>query len=669
MTAQRLTDAQIAAALRAHLPERATPGLQMRVMETVEGTSQQRAVPTIFAPMFDADPLTRRRTLLLVAALLLALAATAAAVGAWRLLNSSPTPELSLEPPSDVAGYVDSIYSRLPDLSPVAITTLEDGTIKRRTYVDRSGTIRVERYRTADATEPDTYSVRNRDHVAELRRVGDDKVWVDSGGSISEDPRVFLLVETTPNLATGPGCVNEHDGSAAAGWHYVALEYVIGRPTHHVACPDAELWIDVETALILRGRGPAVDDAYQAIPGTNRTNEVTELTFGDQPADLFSFTKPEGVAVMPDQGPCTQAPECNASPPMLYTPPPDTSPAPPPPTVPNDNENGWIAYVTQPTMGGDGPSDIYLVREGVAPKLIAGGDFKQGHNSCPAFSPDGTKLAYATAEERGLDWENGAVVVIEVNDSGTRVGKETRIPVPEGLPCPTWSADGASLAYTTYGDLTVTRLGGDTTVLPPPSPGHHWGDYAWSPVDDLIAAIASDGIWLIPMGGGEPTLLREAAGGIGFLSWSPDGTRLAVTTEIVKDGSGSAGPVRIIRVDGTEPDREAGMASERVAWSPNGDRIAYIDGEAGLVIVDPDGGNPMAIPEIEDPQGEGTWQFGYAFKWSPDGRRMLSVARRNDWAVMSIAATGDPKPVVMTEESMDLYAIHTNDVSWQSVRP
>ena len=55
-----------------------------------------------------------------------------------------------------------------------------------------------------------------------------------------------------------------------------------------------DLWIDIETRLILRTQGPAVDDAGQPIPV--ESTEVTEIAFGEQPAALFE--PPEGVARM-----------------------------------------------------------------------------------------------------------------------------------------------------------------------------------------------------------------------------------------------------------------------------------------------------------------------------------------------------------------------------------
>jgi len=675
MSAQRLTDAQIATALRLHLPQAAAPGLRARVSEAVGGTPQQRAIPTFVATMFDADPMSRRRALLIAATLLLALVfASAAVAGALRLFDRSPLQDLSLDPPADVPAYVDAIGGRLRELPPMAVTTIENGTNKGRTFIDRSGAVRFEHYIGADATEPDTVRILNGGRLAELTYVDSEKVWIDQPDAISEDPRVFLLADMTPNLARGSTCTNLDDGSAAAGWQFVATEELIGRPTHHVRCEDGDLWIDIGTGMILRTRGPMVDDTGEVHQGLFRTIEVTAIDFGDQPSSLFEFEPPQGVRQMSGQEySCSQDRSCGASPAPLYTPPPGSSPGPPT-RRPASRDNGWIAYVMQPTIGGDGPSDIYLVREGVAPRLLVGGEYKHGHNSCPAFSPDGTKLAYAAAGDGPEhEWIDPAIVVISLDGDGSRVAGETRIPVGDGnggLPCPRWSPDGGSLAYLVNDELTVTHLGGSTDVIPPPTASGPWRDFAWSPVEDVIAGIRPNGLWLIPTDGTAPTLLREAVSDFDWLGWSPDGRRLAVSTEIINQGGGFPGPIRIVRADGTEPDRELeGTTLDRVTWSPTGDQIAYSDAEGNVVIADPNGGMGSHISDlVDDPGGRGKWNFGYAFSWSPDGRRLLSVAHLDgNWSVMSIAADGDPSPVVMTEATMDLYAIHSNDVSWQPV--
>ena len=373
MNARPLTDARISQALRAHLPEAAAPGLRERVFEAAETTSQQRALPSFLGALSEADPIIRRRSLLIAAALLVALAlASAAAVGALGLLERDPIDKLSLEPPADLPAFVLSSYERLPQLPPVALTWHDSDSTKGRIYVDRSGAVRFDRFASADATEPSSYRILSPNHrISGMASVESEAVWVEQGHeAIGEDPRVFL--RTVLSADEGPGCEMERDpsevgnGTAAAGWRYVGLEYVAGRPTHHVACVG-DLWIDIETRLILRTQGPAVDDAGQPIPV--ESTEVTEIAFGEQPAALFE--PPEGLArmseeeynayicardlpneLMPGISDCPSTEEAEATPPPeppptpMPTEPPDTSDCAVPPGDPSE-PTGPLAWTPE----------------------------------------------------------------------------------------------------------------------------------------------------------------------------------------------------------------------------------------------------------------------------------------------------------------------------------
>ena len=315
MTDRGLTDARIAAALRAHLPVTAPAGLQDRIRSEVALSRQRRPLPSFVAGLGDADPTARRTALLVAAALLLALAlAAAAAVGAWRLLQPDRLRDLSLDPPKDVPAFVLSVYDRLPELDSVAIATLEDGTRPGAIYVASNGDIRVERYSSATATEPDWVRVISGTAMWELVQMRSRPAWVNTGG-IAEDPRVFILATLGP-APSDQGCETTRDGvsgTPAIGWTYVALEKVAGRHAHRFQCRGANLWIDVETRLPMRVQSP--DGSHDI--------EVTGIAFGPQAATLFSPDPPPGVPVVAqDVYACSLDPSCLTSPQPIVTPPP-----------------------------------------------------------------------------------------------------------------------------------------------------------------------------------------------------------------------------------------------------------------------------------------------------------------------------------------------------------
>ena len=435
MNAPRLTEAQVSQALRAHLPDRAQAGLRERILEAAETTTQQRAMPSFLGALSEADPVARRRSLLIAAALLVALAlAATAAVGALRLLERDPFQDLSLEPPADIPAFVLSSYERLPQLPPLALSWHGGGSDKGRIYVDRSGAVRFDRFSSAEATEPSSYTILSDHRISGMAAVGSDKVWVEPGHeAFGDDPRVWIRIVL--NSEEGPGCEMERDpsevgnGTAATGWRHVGVEYVAGRPTHHFACVG-EIWLDIETRLILRTRAPETDDAGQPIPGQFGTSEVTEIAFGEQPAALFE--PPEGVVHMTSEAHnaylCTRdvrtevevgfgtrdcaPPEAEATPPPTPTPaaPPSLGPRPSGPAGPlawsrASLEEDWPAPVRAEPAGG---ASVIPVEDGLSGERT--GRLPGGHRD-PSGDTGSSVLPWVDIREVGF---GGSKVIIDL---------------------------------------------------------------------------------------------------------------------------------------------------------------------------------------------------------------------------------------------------------------
>jgi hypothetical protein len=317
MTGRPLTDARISAGLRAHLPAAAMPGLHDRIRSEVLSTPQQRPLPRLVAGLGDADPVARRGALLVAAALLLLVALVGVLIsGGLPLLQRDPLDDLSIDPPADVPGFVLSTYSRLQSLEPVAIQTT-DGTGRGAIYVAADGDIRIERFSTREATEPDELRIVSGADIFEIVTIDSQRMWAKTGG-IADDPRIWILTVLSPSALDdgfGPGCEMTPDGVEGlpgVGWTHVAVETVAGRQAHHVRC-QGDLWIDVATGLPLRVR--SADGA--------RTIEVTSVAFGPQAEALFSAEPPAGMAVAPPG-----VYECSADPHCLMSPAPVVTPAP-----------------------------------------------------------------------------------------------------------------------------------------------------------------------------------------------------------------------------------------------------------------------------------------------------------------------------------------------------
>jgi Tol biopolymer transport system component len=213
-----------------------------------------------------------------------------------------------------------------------------------------------------------------------------------------------------------------------------------------------------------------------------------------------------------------------------------------------------------------------------------------------AASPDGLTLAYV-----GLDDENRPQIFV-AGLHGAGIHQLTNDPT--GATSPAWSADGTRIAYESSPDA---GLGGLFVIDVATGDTKHVIDVRRGAMptftpdgNSLLFTGGTNQVPLlrtVPIAGGESTLLIGAGEGIddaGNGSMSPDGSLVTFL------GSGTpasgevahCGPCRLVaNADGTERRVIAGwMATPAGIWSPDGSRIVSMDGGDDLpsviVVVD-----------------------------------------------------------------------------------
>jgi Tol biopolymer transport system component len=201
-----------------------------------------------------------------------------------------------------------------------------------------------------------------------------------------------------------------------------------------------------------------------------------------------------------------------------------------------------------------------------------------GQPSDPAFSPLGRRIAFASRSEVWVMYEDGTSV------RQVTVG-------PEPARDPTWSPDGASLAYARgyAGDRDLYSVGADGNRARQLTTG---GSDDWAPAWGPTGAIAfvRDGALYVKA---PKRRARPLTGGADDRDpvWSPDGRRIAFTRlgepPRKRKGKRRQAPrlreLWVMRANGSHARRlkklPAGVSSP--AWSPDGRSIAFAMGRSG----------------------------------------------------------------------------------------
>jgi Tol biopolymer transport system component len=262
-----------------------------------------------------------------------------------------------------------------------------------------------------------------------------------------------------------------------------------------------------------------------------------------------------------------------------------------------------------------------------------------------SISPDGSRIAYVLG--RYAYDQRGRLYVADA-DGHRRRDLGPAATGPEFAGAPVWSPDGRMLAFT-------NAVGCDEVVC------EHWQLWVVDVDSGARRRIASDGV--------EP-------------AWSPDGRFIAYNRATLTPGYVDRQPeligksaLVVAHADGSAARVIAPNASSP-AWSPSGDRIAYLT-RGGLVVARPDGDQPLVVakeggPPVWSPEGDRLAFIGglpaavfvvgadgsglrrlaevgarFIVVWSPDGARLAWLA------FLSVDAPGHPNATELVVGAAD----------------
>jgi Tol biopolymer transport system component len=206
--------------------------------------------------------------------------------------------------------------------------------------------------------------------------------------------------------------------------------------------------------------------------------------------------------------------------------------------------------------------------------------------------------------------------VFTANADGTNI--QTLLPRLGWVGAPKWSPDGQRLAL---------YVGGS---------GLAEADQA----DDVLVTggiVNADGTGFHAFDSPDRTL------NIACFEWSPDGDRLAC------EGFDDSDPARdgLYTVSATDGgDLRSVTTGHRVAlcgYSPDGARIAYLQDDRHLTVVDIDGTNKRRLTDTT---------FGPGCDWSPDGRAILAVS---DGSLIAVGLDGTETQIPVVGDTVSSY--------------
>ncbi|HEY3051084.1 MAG TPA: DPP IV N-terminal domain-containing protein [Gaiellaceae bacterium] len=260
-------------------------------------------------------------------------------------------------------------------------------------------------------------------------------------------------------------------------------------------------------------------------------------------------------------------------------------------------------------------------------------------NDGPAWSPDGTKLAFSS--NRDGNWE---IYMMNADGSGS-----TRLTHNRSADdaAPAWSPDGTKIAFQTDRDgnyeIYVMNADGSAQTNLTKETQTDDASPSWAPDGTRIVFGSEGDLYVVTADGSQQTQLTSGSIYDFLPAWSPDGTKIALGARSRKGAF-----IDVINADGTGRTRLThGGGEYEPRWSKDGMKIAYAAYATGLgriVVMNADGSAATRLtgaPKRDD----------YDPSWSPDGTK-IAFTGYVDTVAPEVLIVGPPRQRVVKQKGV-----------------
>ena len=327
--------------------------------------------------------------------------------------------------------------------------------------------------------------------------------------------------------------------------------------------------------------------------------------------------------------------------------------------------NGPLAFAD-----GFGSGTLLIIdRPGATPRPLTIPGLGAKESQLPAFSPDGTRLAFYFLDPVSLA---AGVGVANLDGSNLVTFPATFVqPGPGGVPRETgmwtpiaWSPDGRRILYVDQYIGTGTVMIGDLatgSATPISIPGGLKADSpAWSPDGQrvLLRTVGASadgrktGLAVADLDTGRVQSITPADGlfdqeDYAGPQWSPDGSTIAFHAAPTV---GAGHDIFTVRPDGSGKTRITSSANDDLwpTWAPDGQHLAWITGSSNgrdVIVANPDG---TGWRDVSGPAAGEIFIMPF-YGWSPDGAKVYVIACDGSFCdrFVELDALGSSQPVVV----------------------